>query len=126
MPTFKYHALSQTGEIVSGSLVAATASEVDRRIEYLGLIPIAEVVEERTARSPLKYEFAFFSTPRAEDVTIFTGDLALLLRTGARINEALELLASDPDIGRMRKTAAAIADAIVSGESFADAIERHP
>ena len=42
------------------------------------------------------------SRPRAEDVTIFTGDLALLLRTGARINDALELLATDADIGRMR------------------------
>jgi general secretion pathway protein F len=126
MPTFKYRALSQSGEIVSGSLVATTASEVDRRIEYLGLIPIAEVAEERAARSPLTAEFAFFSAPRAEDVTIFTGDLALLLRTGARINDGLELLASDPDIGRMRKTAAAISGAIVSGESFADAIARHP
>jgi general secretion pathway protein F len=126
MPTFHYRALSQAGEIVSGSIVAPSASEVGRRIEYLGLIPIADVAEAREAKSALTTEFTFFSAPRAEDVTTFTGDLALLLRTGARINDALELLASDPDIGRMRATATAIAGAIVTGESFADAIARHP
>jgi general secretion pathway protein F len=126
MPTFKYRALSWAGEIVSGSIVAPNASEVGRRIEYLGLIAIADVAEERAARSSSPSEFAFLSAPRPEDVTIFTGDLALLLRTGARINDGLELLASDPDIGRMRKTAADVSAAILSGESFADAIARHP
>jgi type II secretory pathway component PulF len=40
--------------------------------------------------------------PRAEDVTVFTQDLALLLRAGARVNDGLELLAGDRDIGRLR------------------------
>ena len=66
------------------------------------------------------------SRPRAEEVTIVTADLALLLRTGARINDALELLASDADIGRMRATVAALATSVLSGESFGEAIARHP
>ena len=64
--------------------------------------------------------------PRAEDVTIFTGDLALLLHTGARINDALELLAGDAEMSRMRPTAAALASSILSGESFGEAISKHP
>jgi general secretion pathway protein F len=126
MPTFRYRALTQVGEIVSGSLVAATAAEVGRRIEYLGLIPIESIAEESEAQIRRRGDFALFSRPSPEDVTIFTGDLALLLRTGARINEALELLAADSDIGRMRATAAKVTAAILSGESFADAIARHP
>ena len=59
-------------------------------------------------------------------MTIFTGDLALLLRTGARINEALDLLAGDTENARMRATTAALATAILSGESFGDAIARRP
>ena len=105
MPTFHYRALSQGGEIVSGSIAAATAAEVGRRIEYLGLIPIDSIGEESDAPIKRKGDFGSFSRPRQEDVTIFTGDLALLLRTGARINDALELLAADSDIGRMRSTA---------------------
>ena len=126
MPTFRYRALSQVGEVVSGSIAAPSAAEVGRRIEYLGLIPIDQVTEESVAGLKRANEFAIFSRPRPEDVTIFTGDLALLLRTGATINDALELLAADSDLGRMRATTAKVAAAILSGESFADAIGAHP
>ena len=126
MPTFRYRALTQIGELVSGSLSAQNAAEVTLRIEYLGLIPIEAVTEQSEAQIRRRRQFSLMSRPRAEDVTIFTGDLALLLRTGARINDALELLASDADIGRMRPTTAALAAAILSGESFGEAISRHP
>lgn len=126
MPTFKYRALTQVGEVVSGSLSAPSAAEVTHRIEYLGLIPIEAVTEQSDAQIRRRSQFSFVSRPRAEDVTIFTGDLGLLLRTGARINDALELLASDVDIGRMRPTIAAVTAAILSGESFGEAISRHP
>jgi general secretion pathway protein F len=126
MPTYSYRALTQVGEIVSGSLHAPSAAEVAHRIEYLGLIPIEAVAEQSEAQIKRRSQFSLFSRPRVEDVTIFTSDLALLLRTGARINDALELLAADPDLGRMRPTAAALAAALMSGESFGEAISRRP
>jgi general secretion pathway protein F len=125
MPNFSYRALSQVGEIVSGSIAAPTAAEVARRIEYLGLIPIDSVAQETDALINRGDGFAMFSRPRPEDVTVFTGDLALLLRTGVRINEALELLAADSNIGRMRSTVKKVTAAILAGESFADAISHH-
>lgn len=126
MPAYRYRALTQVGEVVSGSITASTPAEVDRRIEYLGLIPIDTVTEQSGARRGASFNLSLFSQPRAEDVTIFTTDLALLLRTGARINDALELLASDVDVGRMRLTVGKVAAAILSGESFAEAISHHP
>jgi general secretion pathway protein F len=126
MPTFQYRALTQIGEVVSGSIAAPDAAEVGRRIEYLGLIPIDSVADKNDGLIKRTENFALFSRPRPEDVTIFTGDLALLLRTGARINDALELLAADADIGRMRATTTKVTSAILGGESFADAISHHP
>ena len=52
-------------------------------------------------------------------------DLALFLKAGARLDEALELLATDIDIGRLRSTIAKIRSSVLSGESFADALSRH-
>ncbi len=101
--------------------------EVHRRIEGLGLIPIeAAAARNEGASSSYGLSFKSLSRPRAEEVTVFTADLALLLRTGARINDALELLAADADIGRMRSTVAKLATSILSGESFGEAISRHP
>ncbi len=125
MATFRYRALTQAGEVVSGALSAPSAAEVTHRIAYLGLIPIEAVTEQSEARNAIAGEFSMLSRPRPQDLTIFTGDLALLLRTGARINDALELLATDADIGRMRPTIAALAASVLSGESFGEALARH-
>jgi len=125
MASFRYRALTSNGEVVSGSISAPTASEVARRIEYLGLIPI-ETVSDEGAKSGARWDLSFLSHPRPEDVTIFTGDLALLLKTGARINDALELFSADSDIDRLRPTVAKITAAILAGESFADALAHHP
>jgi general secretion pathway protein F len=124
VPSYRYRALTQSGEIVSGSISAPTASEVAHRIEYLGLVPIETVTEERAGAGRLS--LALLSRPRAEDVTVFTRDLALLLKAGARINDALELMAQDIDIGRLRPTAAKIRAAVLSGESFGEAIAAYP
>ena len=125
MPSFTYKALTQSGEVVSGSISAASMAEVASRIEYLGLIPIGQVNEQRVS-SRRFLDLSLLSQPRPADVTIFTVDLALLLRTGARIDDAVELLASDPDVGRLRPALARIAGSIMAGESFADALAQHP
>ena len=125
MPSYRYRALTQGGEIVSGAISAPTAAEVAHRIEFLGLVPIDTIVEE-TSSAIRRSDFALWGRARPEDVTVFTRDLALLLKAGARINDALELLSQDIDIGRLRASVAKIRSAVLAGESFADAIARHP
>ncbi|MGL6061187.1 MAG: type II secretion system F family protein [Bradyrhizobium sp.] len=125
MLNFRYRALTQNGEIVDGSLTAENAAEVALRIEYLGLMPIETVAEGVTGKQGSILSFSF-SSPRAEDVTIFTRDLALLLKAGARLDDALELLATDVDVGRLRPVIRKIRAAILSGDSLADAIGNHP
>ena len=123
MPEFHYRALTQVGEIVSGTISAPTYEEVRRRLEYLGLISIED---EKLARPEKRFSLSLETRSSAEEVTILTGDLALLLKTGARINDALELLATDVDIGRLRQTVGKINAAVLSGDTFADALSQHP
>src|SRR5258705_712120 len=124
MPNFRYRAMSQTGQIVTGSISASRLAEVSQRIEYLGLVAIDTALEGEAAN--WSFSLPTLSRPRPEDVTIFTRDLALLMKAGARLNDALELLANDMDVGRLRPTVLKIKTAILSGESFAEAIGRHP
>lgn len=109
---------------MNGAMTAATADDVARRIEHLGLVPIETTVEQPAAALS-RGALAFMRWPRATDVTVFTRDLALLLRAGARLDDALELLADDSDVGRLRPVVEAIRTAVLSGESFAEAIGRH-
>ncbi len=125
MPGFRYRALTQAGEIVTGSISAPTVAEVARRIEYLGLVPIDTVSEEANAGQS-RWTITLGRRARAEDITVFTLDLSLLLRAGARIDDALELLANDVDIGPLRPAIAKVHASVLSGESFGDAISHHP
>jgi len=125
MPNFRYRALTQTGEIVTGSFSAPDISEVTRRIEYLGLLPI-ETAADGEKRTIPRLNAATFNGPRPADVTTFTRDLALLLKAGARLDDALELLSNDSDVGRLRPIVAKIRADILSGDNFADALARHP
>ena len=125
MPNYRYRALTQTGEIVNGTLSAPTAAEVARRIEYLQLLPI-ETIEDKRSSATSSGMFGFFNRPSEAEITAFTRDLALLLKAGARLDDALELLASDADVGRLRPVVGKLRAALLSGESFADAVEDYP
>jgi general secretion pathway protein F len=122
---FRYRALTQNGEIVHGTISAPTAKEVIHRIEYLRLLPI-ETIEEKPAGSVSRNTLALFGRPTRSDVTTFTRDLALLLKAGSRLEDSLELLANDTDIGRLRPIVNKLRSGILSGESFAEVLEHHP
>ncbi|MBV9562643.1 MAG: type II secretion system F family protein [Bradyrhizobium sp.] len=124
MPNFRYRALTQGGEIVHGVLTAASAGEVAARIEYMSLLLIETVEEGRAAVG--SGGMGLFGAPSREEVTTFTRDLALLLRAGARLDDALELLASDADVGRLRPVVGKLRAALHGGESLAEAIAVHP
>jgi general secretion pathway protein F len=123
MPNYRYRALNSSGELVSGAIAAPAPGDVAQRIERLGLVLVDNVTVEESG--PTGSIFGIFNKPKAEDVTIFTRDLALLLRAGARINDGLELLAADRDFGRLRPVVADIRSHVVAGESFAEALSRH-
>jgi general secretion pathway protein F len=124
MPNYRYRALNSNGELVSGAIAATAPGDVAQRIERLGLVLVDNVTLEEGGGSGSR-ALSLFNKPKAEDVTIFTRDLVLLLRAGARINDGLELLAADRDFGRLRPVVADIRARVVAGESFAEALARH-
>jgi general secretion pathway protein F len=122
MPQFRYRALTQAGEVVVGEVDAPTREEVVRRIEYLGHLPIeAEVATQKgfaIARRGGK-------SPRPRDVTVFLRQLALLFGAGLTLEGALQTLAEDTSKA-MAQFANALRASISAGDSFAEALERHP
>ncbi len=126
MPNFRYRALTQNGEIVNGTITAPTLAEVAARIEYLHLLPIETVEDKRKPASAGGLSLSLFNQPGPAEVTVFTRDMALLLKAGARLDDALELLASDADVGRLRPVVAKLRASLLAGESLAEALSAHP
>jgi len=124
MPNYRYRALNGSGELISGAMTAQSAAEVMARIERLGLVLVENLAPDQGTAATRS--FGLFNRPRPEDVTVFTRDLGLLLRAGARVNDALDLLAGDRDIGRLRPVVADVRSHVLAGETFADALSHHP
>jgi general secretion pathway protein F len=120
MPSFSYRALTAEGEMVGGVVEAPNFEGVAERVLSLGLIPIDD------AAAPAPSAPRRGPAPRAEEVTLFSRDLALLLRTGARINDALDLMANDRELGRMRVLAADMHASVLAGQSFAETLGGRP
>ena len=122
MPQFRYRALTQAGEVVIGEVDAPSREEVVRRIEYLGHLPIeAEVVSQGLFSVTRRGG----NVPRARDVTLFLRQLALLVAAGLTLEGALQTLTDDVNKS-VAKFANALRASISAGDSFADALERHP
>ena len=123
MPQFRYRAVTPTGQFVTGELEAPSRQEVLRRIEYLGHMAIEA---ELAAPGMLARYGGFFAiTAKSREVTAFLRELALLLRARVTLEAALHTLRDGAGKG-VARFAGALRSSIAAGESFADALERHP
>jgi general secretion pathway protein F len=121
MPQFRYRAVTSTGEMVSGQVDAPTREEVLRRIEYLGHLPIEAELVSAGRIAALSREVR----PPARDVTIFLRQLALLIGSRLTLEAGLQTLAEDASKPMVR-FAESLRSTISAGDSFAEALERHP
>ena len=124
MPQFRYRALTRTGQIVGGEVEAPSRDEVVRRIEHLGHLPIEA---ETSAVGLLGRGGSALSggMPRSREMTIFLRELALLVRAGLTLEAALQTLGHDTSKA-LTRFANSVRSSISGGESFAEALERHP
>jgi general secretion pathway protein F len=121
MPHFRYRAVTQSGEVVVGDVEAPSRAEVIRRIEYLGQLP----VDAEPAKAGMLTRGTASAQPKSRDVTVFLRQLAMLARAGLTLENALASLAEDTSKA-LAQLADALRAAISSGDSFAEALERHP
>src|SRR6266571_4582328 len=124
MPTFRYRAVTQAGELVVGEIEAPSREEVVRRIEYLGHLPIAAEVATKTILGGSGGALGA-RLPRSGDVTVFLRQLALLVGAGLTLEAALQTLADDTSKA-LARFAGALRSSISAGEGFAEALARHP
>ncbi|MGF6772947.1 type IV pilus assembly protein PilC [Paraburkholderia sp. GAS199] len=115
---FKWQGVDTNGTRKSGSLIAPDAS-VARTMLQRDKLFIVELSAHGVAPRP---------KARAADVTLFTRQLASLLRAGLPLAPALELLAQNQNSRQpgMPRIVGALARDITSGLRFSAALQRHP
>lgn len=121
MQAYRYKAIDGTGRKVSGEMQADSPDQANERVAAKGLTPVSVSVmrqKKAVARSGGRVT--------AEELILFTTQLATMLRAGVPILRAVEILETETENMRLKATCAAMAGDIRSGLPLHAALERHP
>ena len=118
---YRYEALDATGNRVKGSEAGPSSGAVHLALLERGFQPI-EVSEKKSA---LNFEITKKRVPR-KDVMNFTRQLAVFIRSGIPIMEALEVIVEETPNKLMKKILLQMVDDLRAGDTFATAATGHP
>ena len=130
MAVFEYKALAESGKKVKGIIDADTAAAARRKLRDQKLYP-TDVKESFGKDSGAETQ----STPKkgrgyggvsTRDLTLMTRQMAVLLRAGMPLAEALKALIDQTSNARLQKTVYAIREQVIEGGRLADGMAAHP
>jgi len=121
MARFRYLAIRDSGERVTGVIEGADRSLVMSRLSAQGLHPV-DVSDEAQESAGAVLPSLSPARVKADEVTVFTRQLAWLLDAGTTLNRALEILARETFSKRFSTVLAALQADIRKGKSFHEAL----
>jgi general secretion pathway protein F len=121
---YRYSAISRSGTKLTGEIEAASRTIVLDDLHKLGHLPV-EVIESTRSRSAGSGGgIALFSgRPSARQVTLFTRELAMLLKAGLPLDQSLGFLARDTRSKRISRVIGELGAQVGNGKSFFEALE---
>lgn len=119
MVQVRYKALDASGRFTTGTMDGVNEAEIADRLTRAG-----HVVLETASGAPAGERSSLFSFTRrasGRDVTTFLSDLALVLRAGLPLDEALDLVASEEG-SAIAAVARDLRHSVTGGASLAEAM----
>ncbi|HHY96119.1 MAG TPA: type II secretion system F family protein [Firmicutes bacterium] len=125
MPEFRYQGRDKEGKTVSGVLEGASEAVVAQRLRDMGYY----VTELEAARGGLPFSWSAVSGRGGKggrvglkDLALFTRQLAVILKSGLTLANALAALEGQTENARLRAVIASLRSDVEAGTSFADAL----
>lgn len=121
MPVFLYKAYDRAGKISSGRINASSRLEAVESLKSKLLFPASVVLETQ------EESFQFFSFLGGVDkkvVLAFTRQLAVLLKSGIQLLQAINLIL-EQEQSAFKKVLFQVRDSLKEGKSFADSLDGH-
>ena len=121
LTSYRYSALDESGKTVTGVEMALSTGAAHVMLLERGLQPL----EVNTKQSILKFEITKKMVPR-QDVMNFTRQLAVFMKAGIPIMEALEVIVEETQHKQLKKILLEMIDSLRAGDTFAAAATVHP
>jgi type IV pilus assembly protein PilC len=129
MPQYRYQARHESGQVQAGVLAAdnaAVAAAILRNQGHhvLQLVPVQNSAAQlnRTVLKALNYS----SGPGQKDILDFTTQLAVMIRAGISLRQALDGISDQVSNPKFKKILQSIKSDVESGKQFSEAISKYP
>jgi general secretion pathway protein F len=129
MPSFRYTAISPTGETIQGFLDAPSEKAVIEQLRRQGSLPMrAEPADQGKGffSDLLKSEFGRGRALSASEVANTTRELSVMLNAGQDLDRAMRFLVDTAPNARVRGVLTQLRDAVRDGSPLAAALGQHP
>lgn len=129
MPTYRYQMRNSGGQMTVGTIAAESALGAAQQLRnqgntVLSLTPLKNA-NTRSFAETLK-ALNYTSGPSQKDVLGFTTQLAVMVRAGISLRQALDGIAEQAENPKFQKVLYQIKQDVESGKPFSDALAKHP
>ncbi len=121
MPRYNYTAVAADGKKVKGAITAESPYAARKQLRVRSIHPTS-ITEVSTGSESKAALFSIFSRGGKGQIIDFTKQMTTLLNSGIKLTEALSVLTLQISDVRFKNTITDIRDRVISGESFADAL----
>jgi len=124
MALYYYQAFAKDGKKITGTVDASSIQAVRELLNRQGIFPIAIALESEKTRVPWWRRMLIRGVSTKETI-LFTKQLAILLKSGVQLLQALELLL-DHFSGRLGSILSQVKDDIKEGTALAKSLKKYP
>ena len=127
MPQYRYQARNGTGSVEDGALAAVDAATAAAMLRGKGLhvLQLAPATGKANLKNLSSY-LNWSSGPSKKDILDFTTQLAVMIRAGISIRQALDGISEQTANAKFKVVLQEIKADIESGRQFSEAIAKHP
>ncbi|HYF25834.1 MAG TPA: type II secretion system F family protein, partial [Baekduia sp.] len=122
MATYVFKAMDLTGAKAGGEVEADSKQAVADQLKQRGLI-VLEIADKHRSR---EINIKLFQRVKADDLCVFTRQLATMVSSGMTILRALYVLEAQTEHDLLKETIVAVRKDVEAGLPLSDAMERHP
>ena len=125
MPFFQYRARDSEGALVTGTLEAANAAELEDSLEKMGLIPIKVAFAGRLAAGRRLGGGLFKKKVTPQELILFSRQLATLFSAGVPLTRALGALERQSANPTFKEVIKDVREEVEGGSTFSSAVGKH-
>jgi type II secretory pathway component PulF len=124
MPQYRYKARDKNGALQAGMMEARSRDVVGDQLSTKGFIPV--LIEEQAETWQLPEVLSGFNRVKAQDLIVFSRQLATLVSAGVPFLSSLGTLERQTENPQLKIAIADVKRSVEGGSSFSDALAKHP